>query len=88
MTIVSFDQTFLGEAAPDFSTGGCPEDMKRFALPVSSSTGQLVADVIPDIRHFIANNPQVGGEPLIVGSAARYLMATALTAFSSTAFCA
>lgn len=84
--LVTFDHDFLDEAAKDFSDGGCPDDMKRFARPESSSTGQLVADVIDHIRHFIANNPHVAGEPLIVGSAARYLMATALTAFPSTAF--
>ena len=79
--IVSFDPSFLGEAKKDFSNGGGPEGMKRFALPVSPPAGQLVADVIDHIRHSIANNPPVAGEPLVVASAARYLLATTLTAF-------
>ncbi|PRC46273.1 hypothetical protein C6A85_90915, partial [Mycobacterium sp. ITM-2017-0098] len=84
--IVSFAPSFLDEAATEFSESGCPAGMQRFALPVSASAGQLVADVIDHIRHFIANNAQVASEPLVVGSAARYLMAAALTAFPSAAF--
>ena len=82
--LVSFAPSFLAEAAAAF--GSCPGNMRRFALPVSPSAGQLVSDVIDHIRHFIANNPHVASEPLVVTSAARYLMAAALTAFPSTAF--
>ena len=83
--VVSFDRNFLSEAAKDWD-GECSQPAQRFSRPDSPPAGQLVADVIDHIRHFIANNAQVAGEPLIVGSAARYLMATALTAFPSAAF--
>jgi hypothetical protein len=84
--IVSFDRGFLAEAATEFSASGCPQGMQRFARPVSPTAGQLVADVIDHIRHFIANNAQVASEPLVVGSAARYLMAAVLTAFPCDVF--
>jgi hypothetical protein len=82
--LVSFAPSFLAEAATEFGDGGWPGT--RFASPVSPSAGQLVSDVIDHIRHFIANNPQVAGEPLIVSSAARYLTAAVLTAFPPAAF--
>lgn len=84
--IVSFDRSFVAEASPEFSGSGCLEGMHHFAVPVSATAGQLVADVIDHIRHFIANNAQVASERLVVDSAARYLMAAALTAFPSAAF--
>ena len=84
--LVSFDRTFVNQAAKDFGDGESARPTQRFARPDSPPTGQLVADVIDHIRHFIANNAHVAGEPLIVGSAARYLMATALTAFPTAAF--
>jgi hypothetical protein len=82
--IVSFAPSFLTEATTAF--GDCSGTLKRFALPISPAAGQLVSDVIDHIRHFIANNPQVACEPLVVTGAARYLMATVLTAFPSAAF--
>jgi hypothetical protein len=82
--VVSFAPSFLAEAATTF--GDCSRIMKRFALPISPAAGQLVSDIIDHIRHFIANNPQVAGEPLVNTSAARYLMAAVLTAFPSAAF--
>lgn len=86
--IVSFDPSVFDDGAVAARHLDCPAAIKRVASPVSASAGQLVADVIVHIRHFIANNPQVSGEPLVVASAARYLLATAMTAFPRSAFLA
>lgn len=84
--VVSFDPEFLAEAGTEFSGSSFAQGMHRFARPVSPTAGQLVADVIDHIRHFIANNAQVASDPLVVGSAARYLLAATLTAFPRAAF--
>lgn len=59
----------------------CGTTLKRFSDPITPSAGQQAADVIDHIRRFIANNPLVAHEPLVADSAARYLVATILTAF-------
>lgn len=79
--LISFAPSLLDEMATLDETDRCGAPIKRFSDPISPSAGQQVADVIDHIRTFIANNPLVAHEPLVAGSAARYLVATILTAF-------
>jgi hypothetical protein len=80
--LVSFAPSLLDEMASlDGAAPLCGAALKRFSDPITPSAGQQAADVIDHIRRFIANNPLVAHEPLVAGSAARYLVATILTAF-------
>lgn len=80
--LVSFAPSLLSEMASlDGAVPLCGTTLKRFSDPITPSAGQQAADVIDHIRRFIANNPLVAHEPLVADSAARYLVATILTAF-------
>ena len=79
--LVSFAPSLLDEMARLEGAALCGMPHKHFSDPVTPSAGQQAADVIDHIRRFIANNPLVAHEPLVANSAARYLVATILTAF-------
>lgn len=79
--LVSFAPSLLEEMATLDGAALCGTPLKLFSDPITPSAGQQAADVIDHIRRFIANNPLVAHEPLVAGSAARYLVATILTAF-------
>ncbi|MDA2895091.1 hypothetical protein PDG61_29550 [Mycolicibacterium sp. BiH015] len=79
--LVSFAPALLEEMATLDGAALCGTPLKRFSDPITPSAGQQAADVIDHIRRFIANNPLVAHEPLVANSAARYLVATILTAF-------
>ncbi|MGQ9407602.1 hypothetical protein [Mycolicibacterium gilvum] len=84
--LVTFDRRLWGEVTAERGDHRFGNPLKRFSSPVNPSAGQQVADVIDHIRRFVANNPLVAREPLVAGSAARYLAATMLTAFPSAGF--
>lgn len=84
--LVTFDRTLWGEVTAERGDRRFGSQLKRFSSPINPSAGQQVADVIDHIRRFVANNPLVAREPLVAGSAARYLAATMLTAFPSAGF--
>ncbi|MFB1297861.1 hypothetical protein ACAG24_020320 [Mycobacterium sp. pW049] len=71
----------LTEMAAMDDESRCGTALNTFSDPISPSAQQQAADVIDHIRTFIANNPLAAHDPLVAGSAARYLVASILTAF-------
>ncbi len=86
LDLITFHRALWGEVTAQHGDRRFIHPLSRFAAPVNPSAGQQVVDVIDHIRKFVANNPLVAREPLVAGSAARYLAATMLTAFPSAGF--